>query len=124
MAQTHEALKATDREALKAALESKRAELLRGHDQALEAATHSDQELPDPMDAATRATDQAELLGLAEHDRVLLGEIDHALLKMADGRYGSSERSGLPIPVARLRALPWARLTADEEEEVERAARR
>ncbi|AKU98723.1 C4-type zinc finger protein, DksA/TraR family [Labilithrix luteola] len=106
-----------DRESFRVALESKRAELLRAHDRNLAAATHLEEEsLPDPMDAATRATAEGELLGLARQERGLLAEIDRALAKLDAGTYGVSELSGRPIPIERLRVLPWARLTADEEE--------
>jgi DnaK suppressor protein len=113
-------LSRTDRDALRAALESKRAELVRAHEENLSVGTHSGDVAADPMDAATRATEEAELLGLASQERALLLEIDRALAKIADGTYGVSELSGRPIPVERLRAVPWARLVADEEEERER----
>ena len=74
----------------------------------------------DPMDAATRATDEMDLLGLADQEGALLVDIDRALRKLDDGTYGVSELTGRPIPVERLRAVPWARLTADEEERLER----
>ena len=113
-------LSRAQRETLRAALESKRAELLREHDENLAAGTHSEESFADPMDAATRATEEVERIGLAAHERALLTEIDHALAKMSDGTYGVSELSGRPIPIERLRAVPWARLTADEEERIER----
>jgi DnaK suppressor protein len=106
-----------DLDSLRKALESKRANLTRAHDANLEAGTHSEQaSFPDPMDAATRAEEEAERLGLAHQERKLLAEIDRALAKIDAGTYGVSELSGDPIPIARLRALPWARLTAEEEE--------
>ncbi|HXX70049.1 MAG TPA: TraR/DksA family transcriptional regulator [Polyangiaceae bacterium] len=109
-------LRDADRKALRAMLDAKRAELVRAHDANLSAGTHPDPSVGDPMDAASRATDELELLGLATHERALLAEVDHALAKMAHGTYGLSELSGEPIPIERLRAVPWARLTADEEE--------
>ncbi len=110
-----------DQEALRAALESKRLELVRAHDENLAAGTHSETENhPDPMDAATRATEEAELLGLARQESGQLTEIDRALAKFDKGTYGVSELSGRPIDIERLRALPWARLTAEEEERLER----
>jgi DnaK suppressor protein len=120
MSQRKNELSRSQREALRAALESKRAELLRAHEENLSVGTHSEGSEADPMDAATRATEEAELLELAGQERVLLSEIDRALAKMAAGTYGLSELSGLPIAVERLRAVPWARFTADEEEEHER----
>ena len=111
-----------DLDLLRRALESKRAELKRVHDDNLAVGTHSEQgQFPDPMDAATRAEEEAERLGLAQHERDLLAEIDRALAKIEAGTYGVSELGGRPIPIERLRAVPWARLTAEEEE---RRARR
>jgi DnaK suppressor protein len=106
---------------LRKALESRRAELTRAHGENLALGTRSEQEqFPDPMDAATRAEEEAERLGLAEKERALLNEIDRALAKIQQGTYGVSELSGRPIPIERLQAVPWARLTADEEEQRER----
>jgi len=106
-----------DLDSLRTALERKRTELARAHDENLDVGTHSpDERFPDPMDAATRAEEEAERLGLAQQERGLLREIDRALSKLEAGTYGVSELSGQPIPVERLRAVPWARLTAEEEE--------
>jgi DnaK suppressor protein len=107
-----------DHDALRAALEAKRTELVRAHDENLAAGTHSDESMADPMDAATRATEENELLGLARQERAELAEIDRALAKFDRGTYGVSELSGRPIEVERLRAIPWARLTADEQEKL------
>jgi DnaK suppressor protein len=109
---------------LRRALESKRSELLRARRDNLAAGTHAEEEAyPDPMDAATRATEEEDLLGLARQERGLIREIDRALAKIDAGTYGVSELSGRQIPVERLRAVPWARLTAEEEEEEEKSAR-
>ncbi|AKU97946.1 C4-type zinc finger protein, DksA/TraR family [Labilithrix luteola] len=114
-------LSTKDRESFRAVLESKRAELLRAHGQNIAAATELEEEsLPDAMDVATRATGEGELLGLARQERELLAEIEMALSKLDAGTYGVSELSGRPIPIARLRAIPWARLTTEEEERRER----
>jgi RNA polymerase-binding transcription factor DksA len=50
-----------------------------------------------------------------------LGEIDAALKRIRDGRYGRCELTGEPIPKQRLDAIPWARYTARAQVEVERA---
>jgi DnaK suppressor protein len=78
---------------------------------------------PDLMDAATDATDDDEKILFSERDRALVRQIDDALARIADGTYGESERSGEPIGYARLRAVPWARLTVREAEEDERRQR-
>jgi DnaK suppressor protein len=113
-------------DSLRRALESKRAELRRTYGESLVAGTRSEEEtFPDPMDAATRTEEENELLGRANLARGLLAEVDGALAKIEAGTYGVSELSGLEIPIERLRAVPWARLTADEEErrEIEMGAR-
>jgi len=80
----------------------------------------SDPEIEDG-DLAERNVRQDDALQLASFDSGLIAEIERALAKIEAGTYGVSEDSGAPIPLARLRAVPWARRTLEEEE---RAARR
>jgi DnaK suppressor protein len=70
----------------------------------------------EPMDAAEQTRAQEDALLANDRDRILRGEVEHALGKIATGTYGVSERSGEPIGFRRLMAVPWARLTIDEEE--------
>ncbi|MBN8235552.1 hypothetical protein JF544_09835 [Halobacillus kuroshimensis] len=49
-------------------------------------------------------------------------EAEDALKRIEEGRYGVSEKSGDPIPVERLEALPTARYTVEEEREIEKDA--
>ena len=51
-----------------------------------------------------------------ENVEAVLRDIDHALERIEEGTYGISEVSGKPIPVARLRAIPWATMTVEEAE--------
>ena len=51
-----------------------------------------------------------------ENVEAILRDIDHALERIEEGTYGISEISGKPIPVARLRAIPWATMTVEEAE--------
>jgi RNA polymerase-binding transcription factor DksA len=60
--------------------------------------------------------------GLAASERARLVQLERALRKMESGTYGVSEASGEPIGFDRLSAVPWARLTAAEEEKLEREA--
>jgi DnaK suppressor protein len=78
----------------------------------------------DEMDEAEASIVQHEAIGRAVHDRSHLAEIDRALLKMKAGTYGVSELSSEPIGYARLEAVPWARFTAAEQEDLEREQRR
>ncbi len=48
-----------------------------------------------------------------------LGEINHALAKFDTGSYGICENCGKPIPLARLRVLPWARYDIEHEQQLE-----
>ena len=109
------ALTDRQREELGKALRAKRAELL-----ARQKETDEEQIFevePDPIDMATGVIAGNDGAALSAHDTVLLGEIDSALLRLTQGRYGLSEESGEPIPYQRLRSIPWARRTAEEEEE-------
>ncbi len=79
---------------------------------------------PDLLDMASDATGAAEGDALSAHDTYLLAEIDSALTRMAEGRYGLSEESGEPISHQRLRLVPWARRTTEEEVELRDEVRR
>jgi|GEM_PF-679322 DnaK suppressor protein len=66
--------------------------------------------------------DQGSELQLREQDQVLIGNardilrrIERALQKLDEGTYGLSDRSGKPIPVERLEAIPYAVLTVEEQ---------
>jgi len=48
-----------------------------------------------------------------------IGDIERALAKIADGTYGLSDESGVPISKARLDAMPEAILTVEEQEKRE-----
>lgn len=65
-----------------------------------------------PIHMADIGTDNYEqefTLGLIESDRKLLMDIDRALIKIKEGKYGICEVSDRQIPRARLRAKPEAR---------------
>jgi DnaK suppressor protein len=97
---------------------------LRGEVKDLSPVRDHDRDVGDEMDAAETALGQHEALGRSEHDRAHLADVEEALAKIEAGTYGVSELSGEPIDYARLAAVPWARYTAREQEEVERDARR
>jgi DnaK suppressor protein len=50
---------------------------------------------------------------LVEKDRQLLREINQALAKIQDGRFGICEGTGKPIGKPRLEAQPWARYSIE-----------
>ncbi len=70
----------------------------------------SDYDSPSYGDPAARWTDyEAALEPVSEVVRRELAEIDAALLRIQEGRYGSCQSCGGPLGLQRLRALPEAR---------------
>jgi DnaK suppressor protein len=61
-------------------------------------------------EGATATIDRERDLALAASARAAVEEIDGAFRKMDHGVYGQCENCHQPIPRARLRALPYARL--------------
>jgi RNA polymerase-binding protein DksA len=65
-----------------------------------------------PIHMADIGTDNFEqefALGLMDSERKLLEEIDDALQRIEEKKYGICEGTGKLIPKARLEAQPWAR---------------
>ncbi len=104
--------------AQKKRLEALKAELL-GADEAAQQATRADQEErgaeAEEYEEAAQALDRREVLQ-ARHDvdQPRLANIERALKKIELGTYGLSDKSGKPIPMARLEASPEAVLTVEE----------
>jgi RNA polymerase-binding protein DksA len=73
-----------------------------------------------PLEDAATDTVTAVLSRLDGAERRLLDEIDAAQARLAAGTYGACDRCGTAIPVARLRALPTARLCIGCERAAER----
>jgi DnaK suppressor protein len=61
-------------------------------------------------EGGTMNVDRERDLALSAQARAAVEEIDHALAKIHEGTYGICENCGQPIPKARLKALPFARL--------------
>jgi RNA polymerase-binding protein DksA len=59
-------------------------------------------------DAGTFTFERERDLSLGNNMRDLLGKVDHAFRRIADGTYGVCERCGEPIDKARLKALPYS----------------
>jgi len=64
-------------------------------------------------DAGSDAYDREFALSVLAKDQSSLYEIDDALLRIKKGLYGLCEMSGKRIPIARLEAIPFARLTVE-----------
>jgi DnaK suppressor protein len=89
----------------------------------LDAARFTDEPVSEAEEAAALDASQSTLIELAESERVMLDMVDRALAKMRDGTYGVSEDSGEPIGYDRLGAVPWASLSAPDEEMLEHRLR-
>lgn len=82
----------------------------------------TDDERPaDELDQAGRLSDQAFLLRLADKERKLLSQIEHALEKLDAGDYGYCEGTEEQITRKRLVLRPWTRYSIEYKEELERA---
>ncbi len=82
----------------------------------------TDDERPaDELDQAGRLSDQAFLLRLADKERKLLNQIEHALEKLNAGDYGYCEGTEEQITRKRLVLRPWTRYSIEYKEELERA---
>jgi DnaK suppressor protein len=68
-------------------------------------------DLADETDLASAELNQELALKLRERERLILAEIDAALLRMEEGEYGICEETGEPIEEKRLEKIPWTRLS-------------
>ena len=59
-------------------------------------------------EGATVAVERERDLALSSQARHTVSQIDAALERIDNGTYGDCVTSGAPIPIARLRAIPWA----------------
>jgi RNA polymerase-binding transcription factor DksA len=81
-----------------------------------QAVARESESLTEPVDAAEQTREQDDAIVFTQRDGTLLRDVEDALAKLQTGKYGLSEVSGEPIGFRRLKAIPWAHVTADEEE--------
>jgi RNA polymerase-binding transcription factor len=81
----------------------------------------------DEIDTATDPSDDSELIEEGEVDQALAAQlraeleaIGRAEQRLEDGSFGFSIESGEPIPAERLKAIPWAERTPEEQQRYER----
>jgi DnaK suppressor protein len=67
-----------------------------------------------PGNLGTDQFEREKEMTFYEQAREKLMEVNDALKRMEENRYGLSEKSGEPIPVERLEAMPTARYRVDE----------
>ena len=79
-----------------------------------------------PLDLADKAMElrnQEFNYSVSEKERAELAGIDLALVRIEEGVFGECEECGEKITEARLKAIPWAPLCIDCQEEKEELAR-
>jgi len=106
-----------DEDRARAMLRAERTEvqgLLRDAETAGQADREAENETGDIFDPAQPLTAEGMDDAIADSLRDRLAALDRALQRLADGTYGRSVRSGLPIPDERLEADPAAELTVQE----------
>ena len=59
-------------------------------------------------------------LSVSSKEQGVLRQIDRALEKIDDGTYGVCDVTGKPIPVKRLEAVPYASMTVEAQEQIEK----
>jgi DnaK suppressor protein len=99
---------------LKRRMRQERAELLDlyNHDLHAGQAMHDDA-ADDSADRALTDHEREMVFTLSDAEREQLRLIDEALDRMRNGTYGYCLYTGKPIPMDRLRAVPWARMLAE-----------
>ena len=73
----------------------------------------------DECDAATSCSADELDSRLASHMSADLSQVQLALEKFKEGRYGICEMTGAPIPIARLEALPFTRYSVEAQRLIE-----
>lgn len=74
----------------------------------------------DYVDDAVTSYTREFLLSLSGFERQQLALVEDALARIEDGSYGECQMCGESVPVARLKAIPWARYCVSCQEVVER----
>lgn len=84
-----------------------------------ELASYASFDPADNADTAAILNDEEREQALESNEQEILHQIDHALDRIEEGAYGICEITGKPIPVERLRAIPWATTTVEAAEQLE-----
>ena len=80
----------------------------------LQVAAKDDCSFSDAAEAASLQENRVRASGIADQHRLTIAEINLALSRLENGRYGVSDTSGKPIAYERLLLIPWARTGSDE----------
>jgi len=113
-------VRATEKKKIREALEQKRRELGESYRRSQTVNREATAEpLQDLADQATESYRKEFLYSLSDADRQTLQQVEEALRRMDDGLYEECISCGDKIPLARLKAIPWATLCIDCQERQE-----
>ena len=90
----------------------------------VEDASFDPDDLRDETDAAASEYSQSLLLQLRDREKFLLGKVESALERLANGSFGTCDRCGQEIPPRRLEVRPVTTLCLDCKDEEEMEERR
>jgi DnaK suppressor protein len=71
-------------------------------------------------DEGTQDYDRTLALQLNTTETEMLRQVDRALQKIEENTYGTCDLTGQPIPLARLEVIPYATLTVQAQERLEK----
>lgn len=74
-------------------------------------------------DQGTDDFDRTVALGLTSNDYSILRQIERALEKIQEGSYGICDETQKEIPLARLEAVPYATMTVEAQQKLEKGRR-
>jgi RNA polymerase-binding transcription factor DksA len=103
----------------KARVEADRADYVseeRSDSEEQESGELSDYDPNDPADEASNLFDRERMMAASDNMSRILGKIERALQKIDEGTYGLSDIDGVPIPIERLEAIPYALTTVEQED--------
>jgi len=83
----------------------------------------TDGDVLDLADQASDSYDKDIANSLSETERARLAAVEKALERVEEGYYGLCETCGKPIPLARLKVLPFAKLCVPCQQEEEKIGR-
>lgn len=114
---------AAGRETTRKQLEAQRQDILSLYEHDLRVGSQpSDEGSEDLVDRANASYNREFMFTLSDTERLILQEIDRALLRLDGGTYGQCMHCDEPIPKPRLQAVPWTRYCVDCQERVEQGA--
>ena len=113
-------MRAVEKKRFRKQLLEKRRELLESFKRTQEAHMQPGEEgMLDLADRATESYTKEFLYRLSDNERARLREVEEAILRLDEGTYEQCQECGTKIPTLRLKAIPWASLCLDCQEQLE-----